>query len=152
MLWKLVGNWQQKRTGPFGIGVTLACLQQAWKLPRRTSRRNTALRRGAITSAVLLRKRGNIPIGSVPPYGSKSNKRRLTSLDLNAKVGEKKRKYAKHREYGRGVSYRKIGLTSCLAETQDLHPGMTSVLIINKNSSTSNSILPEPGQPSPQLS
>ena len=28
---------------PFGIGVTLACLQQAEKLPRRTSRRNTTL-------------------------------------------------------------------------------------------------------------
>ena len=52
---------------PFGIGVTLACLQQAGKLPRRTSRRNTTLRRGARTSAVLLRKRGNIPNGSEPP-------------------------------------------------------------------------------------
>ena len=32
--------------GPFGIGVTPACLQQAVKLPRRTSHRNTTLRRG----------------------------------------------------------------------------------------------------------
>ena len=40
---------------------------QARKLPRRTSRQNTTLRRGAITSAVLLRKRGNIPNGSLPP-------------------------------------------------------------------------------------
>ena len=51
----------------FGIGVTLACLQQAGKLPRRTRCRNTALRRGARTSAVLLRKRGNILNRSEPP-------------------------------------------------------------------------------------
>ena len=37
-------------------------------------------------SAVLLRKGRIIPNGSVPPLGSKSNKRRLTSLDLKAKV------------------------------------------------------------------
>ena len=42
--------------------------------------------RGAITSAVLLRKMRTIPYGSVPPSGSKSNKRRLTSPDLKAKV------------------------------------------------------------------
>ena len=35
---------------------------------------------------------------------------------------------------GRGVSYRKIGLTT-MAVTQDLHSGMPLVLIINKNSS-----------------
>ena len=35
---------------------------------------------------VFLRKIGNIPNGTVPPYGSKSNKRRLTSLDLKAKM------------------------------------------------------------------
>ena len=33
--------------------MTLACLQQAGKLPRRKRRRNTTLRRGARTSAVL---------------------------------------------------------------------------------------------------
>ena len=33
-----------------------------------------------------LKKKGNIPNGSVPPKMSKSNKRRLTSLYLNAKV------------------------------------------------------------------
>ena len=49
------------------------------------SRQNTTLRRGAKPSAVLL-KSGNIPNGSVPSSGSKSNKRRLTSLDLKAKV------------------------------------------------------------------
>ena len=47
----------EKDGGPFGIWVTLACLHQAGKLPRQTSRRNITLRRGAITSAVLLRKR-----------------------------------------------------------------------------------------------
>ena len=41
---------------------------------------------GARTSAVLFRKRGNIPKGSVPPQGSKFNNRRLTSLDLKGKV------------------------------------------------------------------
>ena len=74
------GQWTFRNWG------IIALSQQAGKLPRRTSRRNTALRRGAITSAVLLRKRGNIPFRSVPPQGSKSNKRRLTSLDPNAKV------------------------------------------------------------------
>ena len=61
-----------KDSGPFGIGVTLACLQQAGKLPIRTSRLNITLRRGAIKSAVLLRKGGNIPKRSVPPKWSKS--------------------------------------------------------------------------------
>ena len=41
---------------------------------------------GATTSAVFLRKRGNIPNDSVPPLGSNSNNIRLTSLDLKAKV------------------------------------------------------------------
>ena len=49
--------------------MTLACLEQAEKLHRR-------IRREAITSAVLLRKIGSIPNGSVTPYRSKSNKRR----------------------------------------------------------------------------
>ena len=39
------------------VGMTLARLQQAGKLPRRTNLRNTTLRRGTITSAVLLIKR-----------------------------------------------------------------------------------------------
>ena len=72
--------------GPLGIDMTLAFLQQAGKLPKRTSHRNTTLGRVARTSAVLLRKRGNMPDGSEPPQGSKSNKRRLTSLDMKAKV------------------------------------------------------------------
>ena len=55
---------------PFGIGVTFETLQ----------------RRGARTSAVLFRNGGSIPNGSVPPQGSKSNKRRLASPDLKAKV------------------------------------------------------------------
>ena len=31
----------EEDSGPFGIGVTLACLQQAGKLPRQISHRNT---------------------------------------------------------------------------------------------------------------
>ena len=56
--WSVIGN-----KGPFGIGVTLGRHQQAGKLPRRRSRRNTTLRRGARTSAILFKKRGNIPEG-----------------------------------------------------------------------------------------
>ena len=41
------GGWSLR------IVVALACLQHAWKLPKRTSRRNTTLWRGAITSAFL---------------------------------------------------------------------------------------------------
>ena len=48
---------------PFQILVTLACFQQAEKQPTRRSRRNTTLRRGARTSAVLFRKSENIPNG-----------------------------------------------------------------------------------------
>ena len=72
------GRWALRNRGE------LPCLQKAGKLPRRTRRRNTTLKRGARISAVLLRKRGNVPNGSVPPWGSKSNKRRLTSLDLES--------------------------------------------------------------------
>ena len=53
--WSVIGNRRGRWT--FRNWVTLACLQQAGKLPRRTSRRNTTLRRGAITSEVLLRKK-----------------------------------------------------------------------------------------------
>ena len=71
---------------PFEIGVTLAGVHQAGILPRWTSRQNTTLRHGAITPAGLWRKRGNIPNGSVPPEGSKSNKRWVVSFALEAKV------------------------------------------------------------------
>ena len=56
------------------------------KLPQRRSRRNATSRRGARTSAVLFKKRGNIPNGSVPPYASISSRSRFTSRDLKAKV------------------------------------------------------------------
>ena len=57
------------------------------------------------------------------------------------------------RTQGRGVSYRKIGLTT-MDVTKDLHAGMPLVFISNKNSSAFGkvSILPEPGQPSAQMS
>ena len=60
-----IGRWlaTEEDGEPFWIGVTLACLQQAGKLPRRTSRRNTTLRREARTLAVFLRKWGKIPMG-----------------------------------------------------------------------------------------
>ena len=66
------GNWlvqlaTEEDGGLFEIGMTLACLQQAGKLPRWTSRLNTKIRQGARTSAVLFRKRGNIPNGSESP-------------------------------------------------------------------------------------
>ena len=42
MPWKSVGNWQKRRMVDLSeFGVTLACLQQDRKLPRRTSGRNT---------------------------------------------------------------------------------------------------------------
>ena len=65
-------------------------------------------------------------------------------------AGEEKKEYAKPRTEGREVSYGKIGLTT-VAVTQDLLSGMPLVrkigLIRHRNS-----ILPEPGQPSAQLS
>ena len=42
----------EEEGGPFGIGVTLATLQQTGKLPKRRSSRNTTARRGARTTAV----------------------------------------------------------------------------------------------------
>ena len=57
MLWKSVGNLAtEEDSRPFGIRVTLECLQQARKLQRQTSSRNTTLRQGAITSAALFKK------------------------------------------------------------------------------------------------
>ena len=65
--------------------------------------------------------------------------------------GEKKKvKYAKPRTEGREVSYGKIGLTT-VAVTQDLLSGMPLVLKI-EFIRLSSSILPEPGQPSAQMS
>ena len=52
----------------------MACRQQVGNLPSRRIRRNTTLRRGARTSAVLFRIKGNIFKGSVPPQGSKFHK------------------------------------------------------------------------------
>ena len=67
----------------------LHCLQQEGKLPGRTKKplkHYHETGEGGRTSAVRLRKGINIPYGSVPPQGSKSNKRRLASLDLKPKV------------------------------------------------------------------
>ena len=64
----------------------------------------------------------------------------------------KKEEYAKPRTWGRGVSYDKIGLTT-VAVTHDLLSGMPLVLVKKKELIRLwNSISPEPGQPSDQLS
>ena len=63
---------------------------------------------------------------------------------------EKKEEYVKPRTEGREVRYGKIGLTT-VAVTQDLLSGMPLVLKIELIRLW-NSILPEPGQPSAQLS
>ena len=68
--------------GPFGIGVTLACLHQAGKLPRRTSCQKMG---NYNISSSLKKKRKHIQWVSAT-IRVKSNKRRLSSLDLNAKV------------------------------------------------------------------
>ena len=66
-------------------------------------------------------------------------------------AGEKKKEeYAKPRTEGREVSYGKIGLTT-VAVTQDLLSGMPLILKIELIHLW-NSLLPEPGQPSAQLS
>ena len=86
MLWKLVANWQQRRTvDSLGLGwhCDVASRQRSYYYDDAAE---TTLSLGARTLAVLLTKRGNIPKRSVPPHGSKSNKRHLTSLDLKAKV------------------------------------------------------------------
>ena len=64
--------------------------------------------------------------------------------------GGKKEDYAKPRTEVREVSYGKIGLTT-VAETQDLLSGMPLVLKIELIRLW-NSLLPEPGHPSAQLS
>ena len=65
-------------------------------------------------------------------------------------AGRKKKEYAMPRTEGREVSFRKIGLTT-VAVTQDVLSGMPLVLKIELIRLW-NSILPEPGQPSAQLS
>ena len=65
--------------------------------------------------------------------------------------GEKKEEYAKPRTEGREVSYGKIGLTT-VAVTQDLLSRMPLVLIKIELIRLWNCLLPEPGQPSSQLS
>ena len=64
--------------------------------------------------------------------------------------GGKKEEYAKPRTEGRELSYRKIGLMT-VAVTQDLLSGMPLVLKI-EFIHLWNSLLPDPGQPSAQLS
>ena len=64
--------------------------------------------------------------------------------------GGKNEEYAKPRSEGREVSYGKIGPTT-VAVTQDLLSGMPLVLKIELIRLW-NSLLPEPGQPSAQLS
>ena len=63
----------------------------------------------------------------------------------------KKEEYAMPRTKGRGVSYGKIAFTT-VAVTQDLPLGMSLVLLEKELIQLCNSILPEPGQPSAQLS
>ena len=53
--------------GAFGIEVALACLQKAGNNSDEQAAEALHLDRGTITLAVLLRKRGNIHNGSVPP-------------------------------------------------------------------------------------
>ena len=65
-------------------------------------------------------------------------------------AGDEKKEYAKPRTEGREVSYGKIGLMT-VAVTDDLLSGMQLVLKIELIRLW-NSILPEPGQPSAQLS
>ena len=66
-------------------------------------------------------------------------------------AGEEKKEYAKPRTTGRGASYNKIGITT-VAVTQDLSSGMPLVLYEKELIRLMNSISPEPGQPSAQLS
>ena len=69
---------------------------------------------------------------------------------VSAGGGGNKEEYAKRRTEGREVSYGKIGLTT-VAVTQDLLSAIPLVLKIGLIRLW-NSILPEPGQPSAQLS
>ena len=65
--------------------------------------------------------------------------------------GEKKNSTLRHLSSGKGVSYRKIGLTT-VAVTHNLLSGMPLVLSRKELIRVLNSILPKPGQPSAQLS
>ena len=74
------GRWTFRNWGDTGLSpASLETTQTNMQMKHHTTM-------GAIASAVLLRKRGDIPNGSVPPNGSMSNNRCLTSLDLRAKV------------------------------------------------------------------
>ena len=64
---------------------------------------------------------------------------------------EKREEYAKPRTGRERLSYWKIGLTT-MAATQELLSAMPFVLLKKKLIRLWNSILPEPGQPSAQLS
>ena len=76
----------------------------------------------------------------------------ITCPDIVVFAGEEKQEEcAMPRTKGRGVSYGKIGLTT-LAVTQDLSSGMPLVLSEKELIRHWNSILPEPEQPSAQLS
>ena len=75
----------------------------------------------------------------------------LPCPDSMVLVGQKKKEYTKPHTYGRGVSYGKIGLTT-VAVTHDLLSGMPLVLLRKELIRLWSSILPEPGQPSAQLS
>ena len=66
------GWWTFRNWGDIGLSPARRETTQTNKPPKHY------IKMGAITSTVLLRKRGYIPNGSVPPQGSKSNKRRLT--------------------------------------------------------------------------
>ena len=82
-------NWQQKRTVDLSefryLGDIVLSIARG-ETTKTNKPQKHFTKTGAITSAVLLRKGGNIPNESVLPLGSKSNKRRLTPLDLNTKV------------------------------------------------------------------
>ena len=86
----------ERSQGTIGIREILACLRQTGKLPRRTSRRNTTLR-PARTSAVSLRKRVNMPNGSVPPYGSKFLQETSDLTRLEGKAGKSRRRMVSDR-------------------------------------------------------
>ena len=66
-------------------------------------------------------------------------------------AAKEKKEYAKPHPKRRGVSYMKIGLTT-VAVTHYLLSGMPLVLYERELILLWNSILPEPGQPSAQLS
>ena len=75
--------------GPFRIGLTLACLQQTWKLPRRTSHQTTTLRRGPDNQQFFWEKVETYPLGQCHQKGSvyqeTSNVTRLESKGYNTR-------------------------------------------------------------------